>query len=469
MNAATLAMPTSAPAQEILLVDDEPMISRLSRAILAPLGYAIRDVASGKSALEAMEHHRPLLVVLDVGLPDMMGLDVLKTAHARWPNLPVIMLTADSEASTAVRALRLGAFDYLTKPVDPDELTVAVERALERQRLLGEVNELRSELGSSVLAQQMGPSAEVAAIAAGVGQVASSSMNVLLLGETGSGKEVVARAVHAASGRRGPFVAIDCGAIPDALLESELFGHEEGAFTGARRRQRGQIHAAEGGTLFLDEIGNMSPGSQAKLLRVLEERKLRPLGGSAEIDIDVRVIAATNDALDKKADFRRDLYYRLAEFTLRLPPLRARKADIPHLTRRFCDEARHELGRDPIGLDGDALERLMAYDWPGNVRELRNVVRRAALVSTAKTIRAADLGALAAVAPTDTPTPTPAAAPIRPLREIVDEAVAAAERTAILAALEATKGRRGDAAHLLRVDVKTLYRKILHYKIPTGD
>ena len=458
--------------EEILLVDDEPVISRLSRAILAPLSLPMTDVTTGTAALERLAERPPSVMVLDVGLPDMTGIDVLQAALTRHPHLPVIMLTADSEAATAVRALRLGAFDYLTKPVNPEELVHSVERALERQRLLGEVNELRGELHSSVLAQQMGPSPEVAALAAGVSQVASSSMSVLLLGETGSGKEVVARALHAASGRRGPFVAIDCGAIPEALLESELFGHEEGAFTGARRRQRGHFHAAEGGTLFLDEIGNMSPGSQAKLLRVLEDRKLRPLGGAQPVDIDVRVIAATNDSLEDKPNFRRDLYFRLAEFTLRLPPLRARKADIPHLARRFCDEASRELGREALALDGEAIERLVACDWPGNVRQLRNVVRRGVLVCTSRTIRASDLDLnvnKAADAPSSEP-PAEAKPPsIRALREVVDEAVSSAERGAIGAALAMTHGRRGDAARLLRIDVKTLYRKMHQYGITVPD
>ena len=456
---------------EILLVDDDPIAMRLLRAILGPLRIEMHGVGTGAEALARIRDRPVRVMVLDLVLPDTSGLDVLEAAIAARPELPVIMLTGADDAATAVRALRKGAYDYLTKPVDHEQLLASVQRALERERLLGEVQALQDEVRSTILASEMGPSAEIAGLVQRVNQVAASSMSVLLLGETGAGKELVARAIHRASGRKDhPFVTIDCGAIPEALLESELFGHEEGAFTGARRKQKGQFELADGGTLFLDEIGNLSVTNQAKLLRVLEERKLRPLGSPHSIAVDVRIIAATNEQLEERArrgEFRQDLYFRLAEYTIHLPSLRARRGDIAHLAHRFCAQAAVELGKPVTAIDREAMARLEAHDWPGNVRELRNTVRRAVLVSSGDTLRAEHLLSLvpAPQQPRRETGSGPGALAGRSLREVVEEASSVAERWALEEALATSGGKQAEAARLLQVDAKTLYRKLQRHGI----
>ena len=455
----------------ILIVDDDPLATRLVTALLAPLGLPLRAASCRREALEEIATECPRLVVLDLCLPDASGLDVLAEMHVAHPELIVIMLTAENDVPTAVRALRQGAFDYLVKPVDHDKLLHSVSRALERLRLLEEVRSLRSRSRSGLLTETMGPSAEIAALANRVEQVASSRMSVLVLGETGSGKELVARAVHDSSTRRNePFVAVDCGAIPDTLLESELFGHEEGAFTGARRRQRGRFAQAEGGTLFLDEVGNLSAANQAKLLRVLEERKVRPLGATQDIELDVRVVAATNEDLERRAkagDFRLDVYYRLAEYTVQIPPLRVRRSDVFYLADRFRHEAAAELGRSVLAFDEDALERLRNHAWRGNVRELRNVVRQAVLGCRDQTITYQTLASF--LPPPSAASVMPPAmraranGPVRSLKMVSDAAAEAAERGVLTETLAATSGNRAEAARLLNVDAKTLYRKLKRY------
>ena len=311
----------------ILVVDDDPSAMRLAQLLFAPLNVAVRGALDGKTAIAETERLRPDVVILDLGLPDISGQKVLDGLLAREPELPVVIVTGSGEVTTAVRALQRGAFDYLVKPVDHEEYILSVRRALDRTRLLVEMHGLRDEVNASHLESQMGSSESIVQLAARVSQVAGSSMSVLVLGETGSGKELVARGVHSGSVRRElPFVAVDCGAVPEPLFESVLFGHEEGAFTGARGRRRGLMVEASGGTLFLDEVASLSLGNQAKLLRALDERIVRPLGGQPT-PIDVRLVAATNEKLEEQVraqKFRHDLYYRIAEFVVRVPPLRER-------------------------------------------------------------------------------------------------------------------------------------------------
>ncbi len=470
----------------LLLVDDDPLAIRLSMAILAPLGVEMHAASTGEGAIAHVREHATRLVVLDLNLPDMSGLDVLESILALRSELVVIMLTGAADVATAVRALRKGAFDYLTKPVDQDELLLSAQRGLERERLLEEVHDLRDEVRAAFLAVKMGPSHQIARLIDRINQVASSSMSVLVLGETGAGKELVAQAIHKASSRHDqPFVAVDCGAIPETLLESELFGYEEGAFTGARRRQKGRFQQAEGGTLFLDEIGNLSPANQAKLLRVLEERKLRPLGGGQPVALDVRIVAATNEQLEQRVkanEFRQDLYYRLAEFTIRVPPLRARRDDLAYLAQRFREEAARELNKNVSSFDGEALLYLTQHDWPGNARELRNVVRQAVLACPGPTLTRAQINSLIPPPPPEeteeteaTPeAPVAAAEPEavkiratdhhgKSLKQLTDEAIEAAERSALVETLAATKGNRAETARLLQIDAKTLYRKMKRY------
>ena len=282
--------------------------------------------------------------------------------------------------------MKLGAYDYLTKPFDVELLILTLERAVERHRLHSRIEELKRQGQGSSLAERMGGSPAIAQVIQQVAQVAESNFTVLVQGETGTGKELVARAIHQQSPRRqSPFVAVDCGAIPETLVESELFGHERGAFTGAQARREGHFQLAKGGTLFLDEIGNVPLATQAKLLRALEQREVHPLGGARAVTVDARIIAATNSELEesvKAGRFRADLYYRLSEFTIALPPLRSRREDIMHLSQRFLDEVSMELRRPVRRISDEAMQVLLHHDWPGNVRELRNVVRKAALLAT---------------------------------------------------------------------------------------
>jgi DNA-binding NtrC family response regulator len=383
------------------------------------------------------------------------------------------MLTAHDEVKMAVRATQLGAFDYLTKPFDADEIGVVVRRAMEMLVLAAEVADLRRQVvGGGGLDTRMGPSPVVRQIIEQVSTVATTGFSVLVLGETGTGKELVAEALHRQSDRRDkPFVALDCGAIPEALLESELFGHEKGAFTGAERRRTGHFHLADGGTLLLDEVGNLPLVLQAKLLRVLESRQLRVIGASKPTSIDVRFIAATNsDLLARASDgrFRPDLYFRLAQYTISLPPLRERVDDIPYLARRFIAEVGVELRRPVQEITPEALSLLKQHGWPGNVRELRNVIRQAVLESKDLVLDQSVIQRLLGNTP-PAPGNTAVAVAGRSLREVAAEGASVAERRAICDTLRATQGNKSQAARVLKTDYKTLHVKIKALRIGAGD
>ncbi len=363
--------------------------------MLASESLDVIQAADGRGGLDLVIAQRPAVAIFDITMPALDGLELLQRVTTLAPRLPVIMLTALGDVAIAVRAMRLGAFDYLTKPFDTGDVVAHVRRALEHRTLQDEVEALKTQLAEiGSLREVMGSSDAVQDVIERVAQVAPSKFSVLVQGETGSGKEVVARAIHRQSARSdGPFIAVDCGAIPESLIESELFGHEKGAFTGADRRREGQFQLATNGTLFLDEIGNLSTGTQAKLLRVLQERQLWPLGARAPVSIDVRIVAATNASLEDEVAagrFRQDLFYRLNEFTIAVPPLRARREDILVLARRFVAEASLELARPARAISAEAARVPLNHDWPGNVRELRNVMRRAALVA-ADVVRPEDL------------------------------------------------------------------------------
>ena len=456
------------------MVDDDPAIFRALRSIFGREGFAVVGAEDGEAGLARANADNPDLVILDLDLPKLDGMQVLERLKTVTPQLPVVLLTGQDDVKTAVRAMRLGAFEYVTKPFDPDEISLVVRRALEVRALNSEVEDLRRQVaGAGGLADQMGPSAAVARIIEQVRTVAATNFSVLVLGETGTGKELVAAALHRKSERRlKPFVALDCGAIPEALLESELFGHEKGAFTGADRRRAGHFHLAESGTLFLDEIGNLPLGLQAKLLRVLESRQLRAVGAGQSTAIDVRFIAATNNDLQGRVTaglFRSDLYFRLAQYTISLPPLRDRLEDIPHLAERFMREVGVELRRPVQGIAPEALALLRSHPWPGNVRELRNVIRQSVLESQdilldASTIERC-LGANSSAAQ---------GAPVfdsagRSLREIGEQASLEAERMAISNALRETHGNKSQAARTLRTDFKTLHVKMKNLGIRARD
>jgi DNA-binding NtrC family response regulator len=469
--------------RKLLVVDDDTASCRVVTAIAKEEGLAVELAHDGATGLARFQEWHPDLVLLDVQMPRMDGLEMLRQVRTFDTDTPIVMLSAERDLKIAVRATQLGAFDYLSKPVDQEELVVTLRRALETRALKHEVAELRKQVGvGGGLGELMGKSLAVMHIAEQVATVAATTFSVLITGETGTGKEVVAQAIHRQSDRRGhPFVALDCGAIPESLLESELFGHERGAFTGADRKQRGQFDLASGGTVFLDEIGNMPMGLQAKLLRVLESRQLQSVGGSKTTALDVRFIAATNDDLAHRVSenkFRADLYFRLAQYTVALPSLRERREDIGLLAARFLHEVSIELRRPMVGISPDALAALERYDWPGNVRELRNVIRQAVLESKVTLLekptvqRFIGKNGPGAVTPPASPSPAPriaVASSLKSLRAIADQAAREAERVAITETLRATGGNKSQAARILQTDYKTLHVKIKALGIRARD
>jgi two-component system nitrogen regulation response regulator GlnG len=427
----------------------------------------------GQAGIDLALAAPPDLLLLDLRMPGLDGLDVLARLKQEIPALPVVMLTGHKDLKTAVRATQLGAFDYLTKPFVNDEVVAVVRRALQTRALQLEVEDLRRRLGAGGgLASQMGPSAQVAELIEQVGTVAATGFTVLVSGETGSGKELVAQAIHRESERRAkPFVAIDCGAIPEQLLESELFGHEKGAFTGAERKKPGRFQLAQGGTFFLDEVGNLPMNLQAKLLRVLESRQVQSVGADRTAALDVRFVAATNNDLQSRVaegQFRADLYFRLAQYTIPIPALRDRPVDIPYLAHRFLAEASVELRRPVQEIAPGALALLGTHRWPGNVRELHNVIRQAVLKTKDLMIGGEVVREL--LRHPGITRPVAGAAPVGlPLRDVAAGAVEAAERRAISEALRSVGGNKSRAARALDTDYKTLHLKMKRYGIRAQD
>ena len=459
----------------ILVIDDDLATCRLLGAIFRAEGFDVLSAHDGPSGIAAVLTMKPDVVLLDLEMPAMDGMAVLERLKNEAPAVPVVMLTGSMDVKNAVRAIQLGAFNYLTKPMNRAEVVIVVRRAQETSAMRIELAELRRQAGhlaTETLASQMGSSAAIRRVIEQVNLVAATPFTVLVFGETGTGKELVSQSVHRLSDRRTrPFVALDCGAIPDALLESELFGHEKGAFTGADRRKEGRFRLAEGGTCFLDEIGNLPLNLQAKLLRVLGIGPA-PVGRRGSIHADGRAlhrrVESRSPGSGEQGAFRSDLYFRLAQYAIRLPPLRERPEDIPFLTTRFVDEAATDL-RHPIeAVKPDALEVLTGYGWPGNVRELRNVVRQAVLqtrglVLEADVLRSVIGGAKGAPPPEAIP---PAGAS---LREIATTAAAGAERRAICDALRIASGNKSAAARALKTDYKTLHVKIKTLGIHARD
>jgi DNA-binding NtrC family response regulator len=456
--------------RRLLSVDDDPMQGRIISALFRAPGFDVSVVHDGAQAVERVVADPPDLVMLDLGLPGLSGLEVLQRIKTLYPQLPVVVLTGFADVRTAVQAIKLGAYQFLTKPVNTDELQVIVQRALEHGELLEEIESLRRKVGpDGALASLMGGSVGMQTVVRRIRQVAPSNFTVLVQGETGVGKELVARALHEESGRPGkPLIPIDCGAIPENLLESELFGHEKGAFSGAERKKDGLFVLGDGGTIFLDEIGNLPLGIQAKLLRVLQERKLMSVGSTTARNLDVRFIAATNVPLEtavREGKFRQDLFYRLAEFTIAIPPLRDRGDDVLLLARRFREEASLELRRPVAAISEEASRALKAHSWPGNVRELRNVIRQAVLLAPDSVIEAAQVQSLLSA----WEAPAEGTAGDRSLKEIADAAAADAEKRAISEVLQRTGGNKSQAARLLRVDYKTLHLKVKRYGLGAGE
>ncbi len=380
----------------ILIVDDEPSMLELLRILLEPEGYELLTASSVEEARGRLGQEKPNLVLCDILMPDGNGLDLLREIKEKTPQTSVVMMTAYTSTKAAIEAMRLGAYDYVSKPFDNDELKVVVQKALLQAELVNENLYLRRELeGKYTFSNIIGKSPRMQAIFAVIERVARTSSTVMIYGESGTGKELIARAIHFASPRSNRrFLSVNCGALPENLLESELFGHERGAFTGAIREKKGLFQEAEGGTLFLDEIGEMTPTMQVKLLRALQEKKVRKVGGNREEEVDVRIIAATNQDLEQRiasGDFREDLYYRINVIPIHLPPLRQRREDIPHLVDHFLRKYSDELGLEPRGISVEAMKVIESYDWPGNVRELENLIERTMALSSGETLTSKDL------------------------------------------------------------------------------
>jgi two-component system nitrogen regulation response regulator GlnG len=462
----------SAPSGRILIVDDEEEIRGLLSRLVVQEGFEPLTVPDGETALDLIKRESPDVLLLDIRMPGLDGMEVLRRAKVLDRDLPVIMVTAHGFVKGAVEALRAGAHDYLVKPFEHADVIRSLHRAMSDRRLRRTVRILSDRVREVASLQDlMGPSDQIARISADVAHVAPSNFAVLIKGETGAGKELVARAIHQASPRASaPFVAVDCGAIPETLFESELFGHEKGAFTGAERQKPGKFELASGGTLFLDEISNMPPGCQAKLLRALQERHVIRVGGTRTVSVDIRLLAATNHDLEGAVSagaFRRDLFFRLNEFAIAIPPLRERKQDIIFLAKRFLDLTNHELQKGVKGFSEPAVERLLTYDWPGNVRELRSAIRRAVLLA-GQVIDEDHLGLRKA--------PQPPVALLRisagpndglPLKELVRRTIVAVERATLIEVLKKTGGNKAKAARLLQIDYKTIHVKVKEYGITT--
>jgi DNA-binding NtrC family response regulator len=426
-------------------------------------GFTAESAADGALALELITSFRPSIVVSDLVMPNMSGLELVKTLKSETDQIKIILLTAQGTVDTAVEAVKSGAEDYLTKPVDTIKLRRLLERLAEITKQKLENQSLRRQLSErGRFGRIIGHSPAMRSLYQVLEQAAPTPASMLILGESGTGKELVAQTIHELSPRAAaPFVALNCAAIPDTLLESEIFGHEKGAFTGATERRAGCFELADRGTLFLDEIAEMTPATQVKLLRVLQERKFRRLGGRVEQEVDVRVLAATNiDPTKAIRDgaLREDLYYRLNVFSLALPPLRQRKDDLPLLVTAFIEEFNARDHREVKAVSPEAMRLLEQYDWPGNVRELRNVIERATILARGDLIETAHLPTLGN-APSASPQAATTSVTISP-GMTVDEA----EQKLILATLEAAGGNKTRAAEMLGISLKTLHNKLNRFK-----
>ena len=433
----------------VALIDDDPAVRASLTQTLELAGFAVSAFESAEQALAALAAGLFGVVVTDMRLPRMDGLALLQRLRQRDAGVPVILITAHGDVGLAVQAMRAGAYDFLEKPFAPERLVEVTTRAMEKFALSAEVQSLRQQLAAQrgIEATLLGRSPAMQALQRQVQQLAATSADVMIIGETGTGKELVARCLHEHSARRERhFVAINCGGLPESLLESELFGHEMGAFTTAARRRIGKIEHADGGTLLLDEIESMPLTFQVKLLRVLQERKVERLGSNEEIRVDVRVIAATKadlQAMSEQQNFRSDLYYRLNVAVLKLPPLRERREDIPLLFEHFMLQAAARHGREPSAASATLSQQLMSHDWPGNVRELRNAAERFVLGLSADSLIA------------------PAAAAPLTLPQQMDQV----EKALIEQALKAHRGRMSAACEALGIARKTLYDKLARYGI----
>lgn len=447
--------------KSILLVEDEKILRISLTDALKAEGYTVFPVVGGEEALAAIAEGEFSLVITDIRLPGADGVEILRRSLAESPSTPVIMMTAYGSIKDAVAAIRAGAFDYVTKPFDLDEILVTVAKALEVQSLADENIRLKQELSSYYgFPNIIGESKAMRAVFALLDKVSRTESTVLILGESGTGKELIASTIHYQSARKAkPIIRVNCAALPAELIESELFGYEKGAFTGAAARKPGRFDLADGGTIFLDEIGDLPLLTQTKILRVLEERSFERLGGTGSVNVDVRIVAATNKDLEeevKKGRFREDLYYRLNVIPVVLPPLRKRREDIPLLTQAFAKRINDRLGTD-VSFSPEAMEALVGYNFPGNVRELLNVIERSIALAGDRILRPADLPAHICAACKGRQEKIALAT----LADIAAEA----EKHHIVRILRFTKGNRSKAAEILGISRKTLWEKITAHHI----
>jgi DNA-binding NtrC family response regulator len=467
-------MPVPANSTRVLIVDDEENQRRGLADMISAWGFSAETACDGQDALEKLSEYEPHVILTDMMMPRMDGAELLRRLRASGSQIPAMVITAFGNIETAVGVIQdLGAFWFLEKPIQPRVLRFLLERAASQSRLAEETERLKRQLSyQGVLGELVGNSEPMQRVFSLIRQVAPTKAAVLITGESGTGKEIVARSIHRLSPRAsGPFIAINCAAMPETLMESELFGHEKGAFTGAVEKRAGCFELAQGGTLLLDELAEMPIGTQAKLLRVLEDSRVRRLGGKTEMLVDVRVIAATNrppeDAI-KKGLLREDLFYRLNVFSLELPPLRQRLDDIPALAEAILRDLNQKHGLKITGIDNEALARLQRHDWPGNVRELRNVFERACIIAGSGVIQSQNLPpAIGQVQPpasagASTPPSGVSGAPdgiTMPVGTTVEQA----EKSLILMTLAHTKNNKTRAADILGISLKTLFNKLKEY------
>ena len=444
---------------KLLVVDDEPSARSGLEKLLRQEGYSVVSAPDGPHALALADEEAPDLVITDMRMPGMDGVELVEKLRARWPEMPVLVVTAFGEVAAAVRAMKAGAQDFLTKPIDFDVLGFAIRRALTHAALSAETETLRRQVredGGVGLGALVGASPAMQKVYQVARKVGPSRATVLITGESGTGKGELARALHELSPRRGKsFVQLNCSALTESLLESELFGHERGSFTGADKRRIGKFELAEGGTLFLDEVAEISLSTQVKLLRVLQERNLERVGGNETVHVDVRVVAATNKNLIAEVEagrFREDLYYRLRVVHLEMPPLRVRDGDILLLASHFLRRYAEENGKEIRGFSDAARAQLLAHRWPGNVRELENAIERAVVLSSSEQVEDKDL-------------PTEIAPVARGAVRIPGSTMAEIERYAILASLEVCDGSTAKAADLLGISVRTIQYRLSEYGV----
>lgn len=448
-------------AARILVIDDEDSMCNFMEIMLSKEGYEVATAPSGRDGIARLKDENYDLVIADLNMPEMTGIDVLKEVKSFKSDQEMIVMTAFASVDTAIEAMKQGAADYITKPFKIDEIKLVIEKSINRRRLIGENTALKKQLqGDHSFENFIGKSEALIKVKKLAHRVANSDSTILIRGESGTGKDLVARAVHSLSPRcGGPFVTINCAALPESLLESELFGHKKGSFTGAIKDKEGLFQVANGGTFFLDEIGNTSLSIQVKLLRVLEDRKITPVGGTHPVDVDVRLIAATNADLEEDVNggrFRSDLFYRLNVIPIHIPPLRARMEDIPLLVDHFLEKYCRK-GNLPIkSISAEAMDLLLHYHWPGNVRELENVIERAILLDRTGRLEMADFPERM-VMPAN-PQVVKEADPVTPTLESIEKAY-------IHYVMSQTDGKKSEAAKILGIDTSTLYRKIQRYDL----